>query len=78
MQRIVASQYLICNLQFAPDFIKQADYCSAHFSRKRYVGLVVQFLVDRLLKKITESLCSNCNRVYGFAWVELKIIGLGI
>lgn len=49
VQRIVISQYLICNLQFSPEFIKQADYCSAHFSRKRYVGTTeLGYFVDPL------------------------------
>ncbi|EFO21377.2 fic protein family protein [Loa loa] len=48
-QRIVVSQYLICNLQFAPEFIKQAGYCSAHFPRKRYIGTTeLGYFVDPL------------------------------
>lgn len=61
VQRNIVSQYLICSLQFAPEFIKQTDYCSTHFSRRRYVRLVLH-----LLKKVTESFYSNCNTIYEF------------
>ncbi|MCP9265614.1 Adenosine monophosphate-protein transferase [Dirofilaria immitis] len=45
----MVSQYLICNLQFVPEFIKQGDYCSAYFSRKRYVGTTeLGYFVDPL------------------------------
>ncbi|VDK76447.1 unnamed protein product [Onchocerca ochengi] len=48
VQQIVISQ-LICNLQFTPEFIKQGDYCSAYFSRKRYVGTTeLGYFVDPL------------------------------
>uniref|UniRef100_A0A0R3S5L8 protein adenylyltransferase n=1 Tax=Elaeophora elaphi TaxID=1147741 RepID=A0A0R3S5L8_9BILA len=52
VQRIAVSEYLICNLQFAPDFIKQTDYCTTHFSRKRYVGTTeLGYFVDPLSVK---------------------------
>ncbi|VDK76687.1 unnamed protein product [Litomosoides sigmodontis] len=45
----VVPQYLICNLRFAPEFIKQTDYCSTHFSRRRYVSTTeLGYFVDPL------------------------------
>ncbi|KAL3982897.1 Fic/DOC family protein [Acanthocheilonema viteae] len=38
VQRIIVWKFLICYLQFVPDFIKETDYCSAQLSHKRYVG----------------------------------------
>uniref|UniRef100_A0A915PM24 protein adenylyltransferase n=1 Tax=Setaria digitata TaxID=48799 RepID=A0A915PM24_9BILA len=48
-QRVLVSRYLICNFQFIPEFIKQGDYCSAHLSRKRYIGTTeLGYFVDPL------------------------------